>query len=149
MLVTTTSLCGRQIHSGLMFKPGPFTCALSWGLTEQWMWLVHRPPDSPLPPLSWHHFLIWDRVSFGVSRFAICEVLQWISYVVEGRMVEGGREGRKEWEGGKEGEREGEEEEEERERESPLLNVNCAFLMGIFRAIITFPYQHVNLSSII
>lgn len=64
-----------------------------------------------------------------------------------GRRREGGKEGVRGRERGRE--REGEEEEEERERESPLLNVNCAFLMGIFRAIITFPYQHVNLSSII
>ena len=80
----------------------------------------------------------------GLVVFDICEVLQWISNVMGGRKVEGGREegsGRREGGRGKEGETETE--------KSPLLNVNCAFLISSFRAIITFPYQQVNLSSII
>lgn len=66
MLVTTTSLCGRENQNGLMFQSGPFTSTFSWGLTEQWVWLVHRPPDSSatfeLTPLSdLRHCVIWDQ----------------------------------------------------------------------------------------
>lgn len=56
-------------------------------------------------------------MSFEISSFAICEVLQGISYVVGGRKVERGRERRSEQEGG----REGSEGERGRERERENL----------------------------